>query len=431
LQRIERSMNLPGDTFSLFQNNVLLETTVLRRTEEMVELNRKLNLELMARREAETALTAAKAEAERANISKTTFLASVSHDLQQPLNAARLLLGALMDEDLSPSGLALLGRIEGALEAAEEMLADFLDVSKLEAGGFTAHPSHFAIGPQLAQLEAEYAPQARRKGLSLRIVSSRATLHTDKGLLQRILRNLLANAIRYTRQGHVLIGCRHRGDRIIVEVHDTGIGIPADSLQAVFEPYRSLSAGTPFGAHGSGLGLTIAKNIADILGLGLEVRSTEGRGSCFAVSVPIGVLSAPTAPPSPAHGAAATLAGQNVLILDDDSGSRDALAIALRGWGCEAHAVATVDEAMSLASRHFDLLIIDFHLDDKTTALDVLDPLRQQIGEDVPVLVVSADRSTDISEQLRRRGLEFLYKPINPARLRSLVTYVLCCQPAH
>lgn len=431
LRRIERSMTIPSDTFSLFQNNVLLEKTVQLRTEDIVELNRKLSQELIARREVEVALTAAKAEAERANLSKTNFLASVSHDLQQPLNAARLLLGALMEEDLSSSGMSLLGRIEGALEAAEEMLADFLDVSKLEAGGFATHPSHFAIGPQLAQLEAEYAPQARRKGLSLRIVQSGAVLHTDKGLLQRILRNFLANAIRYTRSGRVLVGCRRRGDQIMVEVHDNGIGIPKDRLQDIFEPYRSLDAGGPNDSHGSGLGLTIAKNFADILGLKLVVQSTEGRGSTFAVCIDTGHLPRAAGGASLAQGASAPLAGRRILVLDDDIKSRDALTTILGGWGCETLAASTVEEAISLSRKRPDLMIIDFHLEDGLTALDVLDTLKKYAGQEKPALVISADQSKAIPDQLQRRGLEFLPKPINPARLRSLVTYVLYCQTGH
>lgn len=430
LQRIERSMNLPSDTFSLFQNNVLLETTVQRRTEEMAELNRKLNQELIARRETDAALTAAKAEAERANLSKTKFLASVSHDLQQPLNAARLLLGALMEEKLSTSGRSLLGRIEGALEAAEEMLADFLDVAKLESGGVTAHSAHFAISQLLSQLEAEYTPQARRKGLVLTIVQSSAVLYSDKGLLQRILRNLLANAVRYTRRGRILVGCRRDGERLLVEVHDTGIGIPADRLQEVFQPYLRIDGGDPNTTRGSGLGLTIAKNIADILGLTLGVRSAEGTGSTFTIGIPMGDRALPPEQNPIRQGSTATLAGRRILILDDDSHSREALAAALGGWGCEVLVAATVEEAGSLARQRPDLLIMDYHLDDAVTALDALDTLRGHMDAAKPVLVISADRSKAVGDQVKRRGLEFLSKPINPARLRSLVTYLLCCPAA-
>ncbi|CAA7612302.1 FIST N-terminal domain-containing protein [Magnetospirillum sp. SS-4] len=430
LQRIERSMNLPSDTFSLFQNNVLLETTVQRRTEEMAELNRKLNQELIARRETDAALTAAKAEAERANLSKTKFLASVSHDLQQPLNAARLLLGALMEEDLSSAGRSLLGRIEGALEAAEEMLADFLDVAKLESGGVTAHSSHFPIAQLLSQLEAEYTPQARRKGLVLTIVQSSAMLYSDKGLLQRILRNLLANAVRYTKRGRILVGCRRGAGGLLVEVHDTGIGIPADRLQEVFQPYLRIDSGDPSATRGSGLGLTIAKNIADILGLTLAVRSVEGAGSTFTIGIPMAANAILPEPLPPRTGTAAALAGRRILVLDDDDASREALAAALGGWGCEVSAAATVEQAAASVRLRPDLLIMDYHLDNSVTALDALDILRVHMDAAKPVLVISADRSAAVDEQVRRRGLEFLSKPINPARLRSLVTYLLCCPTA-
>jgi signal transduction histidine kinase/CheY-like chemotaxis protein len=430
LQRIERSMNVPSDTFSLFQNNVLLETTVQRRTEEMAELNRKLNLELIARREVEAALTAAKAEAEQANRSKTDFLAAVSHDLQQPLNAARLLLGALLD-DLPPSGRSLVARIEGALEAAEEMLADFLDVAKLEAGGITPQPTHFAIAPLLAQLEAEYAPQARRKNLSLKFVQNSAALYTDSQLLQRILRNLLANAVRYTRKGRILVGCRKRGNRLLVEVRDTGIGIPEGRLQEVFQPFRSIAPGGSDGSQGSGLGLTIAQNIANILGLTLDVRSVEGAGSTFAVGIPLSDRKTSIGnAAAPSRGGSATLAGRRILILDDDPLSRDSLATALAVWGCVPLPAGTVAEATRLARERPDLLVIDFHLGDSETGLDAIDVLWRHMETTKPALVISAHSTNAVTEQVRRRGHEFLPKPINPARLRSVLTYLLCCSSA-
>ncbi|CAA7611383.1 Histidine kinase [Candidatus Terasakiella magnetica] len=427
LQRLERSMNMPSDTFSLFQNNVLLETTVQRRTEELAELNRQLNSELVARREMEEALILAKAQAEQANRSKTDFLAAISHDLQQPMNAARLLLGALIEEKLSPAGRSLLGRIEGALEAAEEMLADLLDVAKLEAGGITPQPSHFAMAPLLAQLEAEYAPQAKRRSLSLRVVQNSQVVHTDSHLLQRVLRNLLANAIRYTREGRILVGCLRRGDRLLVGVWDTGIGIPEHKLDHIFLPFQRLAPPLGQADMGSGLGLTIAQNISAMLGLRLHVRSVEGGGSCFTVEVPLGdkvnLQSQTRQPPK----APALLEGRRILIIDDDAMSRESLAAILRAWECETLLAATTVEAASLLAFAPDMLIVDYHLGATETGLDAIETLSGLAHAVFPALVVSADASSPVTKQVRRLGYEFLAKPINPARLRSALTYLLCC----
>jgi signal transduction histidine kinase/CheY-like chemotaxis protein len=429
LQRLERSMNVQGDTFSLFQNNVLLETTVRRRTEELAELNNQLKQELMLRRETEAALVAAKAEAEQANASKTAFLAGVSHDLQQPLNAARLLLGALLEEPLSTAGQALLGRIEAALEAAEEMLADFLEVSKLEAGGITPNPTQFAIAPVLAQLEAEYALQARRAGIALKVMPCSAVVRTDRALMQRVLRNLVANATRYTRRGRILIGCRRKQGRLVVGVYDTGIGIPQDKQLEVFKPFRRLAEGGR--GQGSGLGLTIVENIARVLGLTVEVRSTEGRGSAFLVGLPLGepVAAGPQANAAPRP--AAALAGQTILVIDDDAMSKESLAAVLRAWGCLPMTAGSLAEGLKQLAEQAEtppqLCIADYHLGPNDTGLDALDAVAKAVGRAVPGLVVSADLSKATRDRVRRRGYEFLSKPINPSRLRSALTYLLCC----
>lgn len=427
LQRLERSMNMPSDTFSLFQNNVLLETTVQRRTEELAELNTQLSSELVARREMEQALIRAKAEAEQASQSKTDFLAAISHDLQQPMNAARLLLGALIEEKLSPAGRSLLGRIEGALEASEEMLADLLDVAKLEAGGIAAQPSHFAMAPLLAQLEAEYAPQAKRRNLSLRVVPCSAVVHTDSHLLQRVLRNLLANGIRYTREGRILVGCLRRGDRLVVGVWDTGIGIPENKLNDIFLPFQRLAPPTGQADMGSGLGLTIAQNISSMLGLRLTVRSEEGGGSCFTVEVPLGDRASLQAQTKKPARDIALLEGRRILVIDDDPMSRDSLTTVLTAWKCQPLQAGSLEEAAGLLDRRPDMLIVDYHLSATETGLDAIEVLSGMANTAFPALVISADATAPVTKQVRRLGYEFLAKPINPARLRSALTYLLCC----
>ncbi len=431
LQRVERSMNAQGDSFSLFQNNVLLEATVRRRTEELAELNRQLTQELIARRETEAALVAAKAEAESANASKSDFMAAISHDLQQPLNAARLLLGALLEESLSGPGRAILDRIEGALEAAEEMLADSLEVAMLEAGGLTPRLTQFPIASLLAQVEAEYAPQARRVGLQLKVLPCSALVWTDRSLLQRVVRNLLANAIRYTPEGRILVGCRRRGEELLVGVYDTGVGIPEDKKMEVFKPFRRLGPGSRDRSGGSGLGLTIVDKITQALGLSVEMRSTEGLGSAFLVGVPLADMMAARTPEAmPVPRSAAILSGKKILVVDDDPLSVEGLERILSAWGCVTLMSMSIAEAIERARSGPELIIVDYHLGDDKTGLDALDEMRQVMGVCPPALVVTADTSQAVQEQIRRRGHEFVAKPISPARLRSALTYLFCCRPS-
>ncbi len=430
LNRIERSMNMPSDTFSLFQSTVLLEETVKKRTQELAELNRQLNQELTRRREIEAALLQAKAAADAANNSKTQFLAAISHDLQQPLNAARLLLGALFEESLSAGGRAQLGRIESALETAEEMLGDFLDVAKLDAGEIPHQAIDFAIGPLLAQLGAEYAPQARRRGFELRVVDCGAVVHTDRHLFQRVLSNFLANAVRYTQRGRVLLGCRRRGDKLSVEVWDTGVGIPADKVHDIFRPFCQLDDSHRPDDRSSGLGLTIVDRICTVLGLSVDLSSEEGRGSGFRVQVPRGQGERAATGPGPDHQPSPDelLAGQRVLALDADPAALHSLAAIIESWGCVPILVASPSEALAALSAAPHLIIADYHTTEGGAGLDRLRAAGRHLPP-IQALLVSADSGMEIRREAKRHGYDFLAKPINPARLRSAITYLLCCSP--
>lgn len=428
LQRLERSMNVPGDTFSLFQNTVLLEETVRRRTEDLAEVNRQLNQELVRRREVEAALLQAKAEADRANDSKTLFLAAISHDLQQPLNAARLLLGAVLEEPLTPGGRNLIGRIEGALETTEEMLGDFLDIAKLESKAVPQHPTDFAMGPLLNQLAAEHLPQARRRGLTLTVMPCSAVVRTDRQLFQRVLRNLLANALRYTSKGRVLLGCRRGADHLMVQVCDTGAGIPAGKLNDIFRPFYQLDHGVHGIEHGYGLGLNIVDRISQVLDLKLAVASQEGRGSVFSLKVPLGSAAKPPRPPGGEEPAppSSLLAGKRILAVDDDPGAVEGLSTILAAWRCEAMVAASMEEALAKLQPPPDLFIVDYHLGSDRNGLDVLRRVAEHLPTPPRALVVSADRTVEVRDAVRAAGFEFLAKPIQPARLRSVMTFLLC-----
>ena len=424
LSRIESSMSAPGDTFTLFQNTVLLEDTVRKRTEELADLNRQLNRELMRSREIEAALLQAKGAADEANASKTQFMTAISHDLQQPLNAARLLLGGLLEEPLSPSGRAQVARIETALETAEEMLGDFLDVAKLDSGQVTHAAADFPVGPLLARLIAEYQPQARRRGLELRLVPSSAVIHTDRYLLQRILGNLLSNALRYTARGKVLLGCRRRRGCLVIEVWDTGTGIPADRIRDIFRPFYQLPDTPPTADRSSGLGLTIVERLCSVLDLSLDVVSDEGKGSGFRLALPL-VTQQRQDKPSPAANPDTLLWGTRVLAVDGDAGALNDLAGLLRKFGCVVRLAPSLVEAKAALSVHPDLVVADFQTAGGWAGLN---GLRAGKGHVAPILVVWSGTVADDVKDADRHGYTMLGKPVKPARLRSALTYLLCCR---
>ncbi|OAP36547.1 hybrid sensor histidine kinase/response regulator [Sinorhizobium glycinis] len=394
---------------------------------------RRANEELERRVQERTqALEQAKAEAERANIGKTRFLAAASHDLLQPLNAARLYLAAL-DETLKPDeagkGLlaeerALARNAAAALSSTERLLDELLDISSYDSGAARAQPVDFSVGSLLAQLELEFSALARQRGLALKVVASARVVRTDPQLLRRVLQNLLSNAIRYTPSGRVLLGCRRRKDGLCIEVRDTGIGIAPERQKEIFEEFRRLDTGEER-EKGSGLGLAIVERICRLLELRLDVRSRPGHGTCFAVTVPLAAggaavaASEKIAQPSVANHAALT-----VLCVDNDSSIREGLAALLSRWGHRP--IVAGDERTALANcdgQVPDLALVDYHLDG-TTGVEVLDRLRKHWGREVGALVITADRSEEVGAEAKALGCEVMAKPVKPAALRRYLDAV-------
>ncbi len=428
--RIERSFDSQGDSFSLFQNSILLEETVRKRTLELEALNERLAHELTVRREMEEALRTAKQVAEEANLSKTHLLAGVSHDLQQPLNAARLLIGALGEARLGDEERGVMEQVENALQTAEDMLVGFLDIAKLDSGALTPKRKTFAVGPLLAQLAAEFSPQGERRGVELHMIPSTAFVETDRSLLHRVLRNLLSNAIRYTHRGKVVLGCRRTTKGLRIEVWDTGIGIPKERLWEVFHPFHRLPERQHAGHRGSGLGLSIVERICDLLGLQLSVDSEEGRGSGFRVTVPYGDKSKLAQEPEVnlEEGAITPLLDQKIVVVDDDSQALDSMGVLLSAWGCEPLLATSVEEAVSAIEAkggEIGLAIVDYHLGDGVDGIEAAVGLRQTCGSKLPIIVVSGDRRREVNKQVSEARCTFLNKPINPARLRAVLAFEL------
>ncbi|MFB9266298.1 NahK/ErcS family hybrid sensor histidine kinase/response regulator [Bradyrhizobium erythrophlei] len=391
------------------------------------EALRRVNEDLERRvGERTEALERAKADAEQANLGKTRFLAAASHDLLQPLNAARLFLSAL-DESLrtQPSSgdkeRTLAGSAITALRSTEHVLDMLLDISSYDSGAVRAEPVDFPIADLLAQLSVEFAALARERGLSLRVVDCALMVRSDPHLLRRILQNLLSNAVRYTPKGSILLGCRRNAGQVRIEVWDTGVGIADADRSRIFEEFQRLAPGTD---KGLGLGLAIVDRVSRLLGHTVDVRSRPGRGSCFAVTVPL--ASGPGTAPRRERAAATPLPAEQpltIMCLDNDATILQGLAALLGGWG--HHVVTATDHAAAMAAAAAsrpDVVLLDHHLDGDRSGLDFLDDLRRVSTGNVCALLITGDRSEEVRNAARARGCEILLKPIKPAALRRFLS---------
>lgn len=368
-------------------------------------------------------------EAEQANAAKTRFLAAASHDLRQPIHALGLLFATLADRVRDAGTAPLLEQIDGAVEAIDSMLNSLLDISKLDAGVVRPDVGAVDLATLLRRLDNEHQPIAALTGSRLRVRPAHAVVLSDPSMLVRILDNLVSNALRYTHDGRVLVGARRRGDAIRVEVYDTGPGIPAEALDDIFLEFHQLGNPERDRRKGLGLGLAIVKRLADLLGHRIEVRSTVGRGSRFAVILPLSAE-------RPHRGAAPPLAaalgddlqGRRVLVLDDDASVLDAMRSLLERWGCDVVTAATPEEAeASIAStaRPPDLLIVDYRLRHHASGIQTIEQLRARAGAPVPALVVTGDTAPDRLREAQESGYPLLHKPVKPAQLRSVMRHLV------
>lgn len=365
-----------------------------------------------------TDLAAAKQEADRANIAKTRLLAAVSHDLLQPLHAARLFISAALERGRDP----LVGQADAALRSVEQLLGDLLDVTKLDTGVIKPNRTAVAVADILRPLTGELRAVADRHGLALRWVPCGLAVETDAVLLRRILQNFLANALRYTPRGRVLVGCRRRGAMLRIEVWDTGPGIPEERQREIFQEFRQLGTGPGDRDKGLGLGLSIVERFAAILGHPVSLRSTPGRGSCFAIEVPLAQRSVATPRPAGAVQVAG-LEGALILCVENETAIADATRALLAGWGCTmAWGKNATDALAALDGRRPDLLLTDFHLDHGTDGLAALALIRQHLGADLPAAFITADRSDAVREAVQAAGCRLVYKPLRPGALRALLT---------
>jgi signal transduction histidine kinase/ActR/RegA family two-component response regulator len=359
-----------------------------------------------------------------ANRAKSRFLAAASHDLRQPLHALNLLVAQLQAEPTAAERERLTRRVESAVGSINGLFDGLLDISKLDAGVVTANTTALSLQAVLDRVEATFAEDARARGLHLHVRPHAAWVHTDPVLLERILDNLVANALRYTRRGGVLVGCRRRGAALRVEVWDTGIGIAPDKHRDIFaEFYQVAPAGTLRG-EGLGLGLSIVSRLAQLLGHPVGVASRPGRGSCFSITLP-------EAPPQPLAVPAMAvqdrpddpLRGLRVLVVDNDDDILESTAGLLRTWGCEAFTAASLEQALQrLGAQPPGLMIVDVHLDGGEDGVATAMQLRGHFGCEMPVIVVSGDVAQATRDRVAGLSLPLLEKPVAPLRLRTLAT---------
>ncbi len=397
---------------ALERANATLERRVRERTGELTRLN--------------AALERAKAEADEANVSKTRFVAAASHDILQPLNAARLYVTSLIERQRQNAGEDgdLVSNIDASLEAVEEIFTALLDISRLDTGAMKPEIGDFRIDELLARLEVEFAPLAREKGLDLIFMPCTLTVRSDRRLLRRLLQNLISNAIKYTPTGSVLVGCRRRGARLRIEVYDTGIGIPSGKRRAVFKEFHRLDQGARV-ARGVGLGLSIVERIARVLDCEVNLKSNVGSGSRFSIEVPRAKASAGTARlrtvPKPGAG---RLDGTVVLCIDNERAILDGMDTLLGGWGCRTLKAADLAEALAAIESSGvepDGLLVDYHLDGGN-GIAVIAELRRRFERQIPAILITADRSLHVRDEARGEGAHLLNKPLKPASLRALIT---------
>jgi signal transduction histidine kinase len=392
---------------ALERSNETLERRVRERTEELTLLN--------------VALARAKGEADAANISKTKFLAAASHDILQPLNAARLYVTSLIERG-GRDDRRLIDNIDASLEAVEEIFGALLDMSRLDTGAMRPEFASFRIDELMRQIELEFAPLAAAKGIELKYVPCSLVVRSDRRLLRRLVQNLVSNAIKYTPSGRVLIGCRRRADNLRIDVYDTGVGIPESQRRNIFVEFHRLEQGARI-ARGLGLGLSIVERVARVLGCAVELNSVAGSGSHFAIAVP---RSNATPVDLPARDDTQVdpgqLAGTTALCIDNEPSVLDGMETLLHGWGCaviKAPDLAAALTAISESPAMPNGLLIDYHLD-HGNGIEAIVALRARCG-DLPAILITADRSPAVREQARAEGIQVLHKPLKPAALRALL----------
>ena len=410
-------------------NDVLTQSLMMRY--ENVDLIRELKAQTEA-------AVAARAVAETASLAKSQFLAAASHDLRQPLHAMGLFAAALAARVRDPGVTPLVASIRASVEALEHLFAELLDLSQLDAGALRPVPAAVPLQPLFSRVAADFVPQAQAAGLTLRVAPTRLTVVTDPMLLERVLRNLLANAVRYTPAGGIVLGARRHARTVRIDVIDSGVGIAEVDATRVFDEFVQL-AGAPrnhAGGRGMGLGLAIVRRLAALCGHVVELASTPGRGSRFSITLPRApALVRESRSLRARSGASAassrTLQGRRVVVVDDDPAVVAAMQALFASWN--ATAAGGSDAAMAFATlprgdardNAVDLIVADLRLADGKSGIDAIAHLRARLGVDTPAIVVSGDTSAEAQAEVQAAGVKLLVKPVVAATLKEAAEHAI------
>ncbi|WP_099035164.1 PAS domain-containing hybrid sensor histidine kinase/response regulator [Lacimicrobium alkaliphilum] len=414
---------LPTGGFVTSFNDITEHVEIQKALEEAnIDLEKRIDHRTRQIREINQELKQAKLQAEQANRSKTRFLALASHDILQPLNAARLYLSAINEQELSEHNLQITHKLGASLNASEQLISTLLEIAKLEQGALTPTPSHFAVRDLIHSLEQEFRGMAEMNGVSLHIRQSNAIVHSDPTYLRRILQNLISNAIKYSPGGRVLVGCRKRSDHLRVEVWDNGLGISQAEQDEIFSDFYRAHRGQ---IKGVGLGLGVVKKMSEQLNHPITLRSEVGYGSCFSVRIPLG-SKALDRHKQHQQGAQQRFEHTKVMCVDDNPTNLDALQSLLSKWGCDGDYLDKVGTALEYASQHNapDLLIIDYQLDSENIdGLALITKLRSIWQQELPALLVTANKDEGLRNKAGQHRVNFLAKPIKPAALKAWIEH--------
>jgi len=399
---------------ALKQANETLEQRVVERTAELTRVNR--------------ALAEARAAADEANIGKTRFFAAAGHDILQPLNAARLYSSSLV-ERLGESGESeLVQNIDSALESVETILGAVLDISRLDTGSMKARMTSVPLNDFLKRIETDFAPMAQEKNLNLVVMPTSLTVRSDPNLLRRLIQNLVSNAIKYTLKGKVVVGARRRGGEVVIQVTDSGIGIPAFKFRTVFKEFARLDEGAKT-ASGLGLGLSIVDRLSRMLHHPVQLISTPGKGTTFRIHLTREedrVAPAKSGGPIANPTASDRLQGVRVLGIVNEPKILEGMTLLLTGWGCDvlpAGSVAALEEPFLSLTAAPDVIVADYHLDDGD-AISAIRLIRTFYGKTIPALLVTADRSPEVRSDAEKYGIAVQHKPVKPAALRAYINQI-------
>ncbi|ETI62263.1 PAS domain-containing hybrid sensor histidine kinase/response regulator [Marinomonas profundimaris] len=407
---------------ALKEANIDLEKRVEARTEEVQGVNHELMQEIERRNQAEKALISAKAEAEQANASKTEFLALASHDILQPLNAAKLYMGILQSTQLPNDTNQVIDRLSDSLESTEALISTLFEIARLDQGAIQPKLVDCNLQDILTPIVAEFGVIADSKNIRLTTHMRPFRVHTDPIYLRRIIQNFVSNAVKYTQKGRVLLSVRPRSGAVYLQVRDTGVGIPASEQTKIFDDfYRWENTQEP----GMGLGLGLVRRMQKQLGLTTEIHSVPGKGSCFSIKIPLAqsdlVVDLPT--PPPASIPQEKLAHCYVWCIDDERNNLTAMNTLLTHWQCDCRTFNHFDDAIE-AEGEAELLLVDYHLDENKDGLSLIKALRTRAGKDIPAVLITALRDPELISECKKQQITYMAKPAKPAKLRALVQHI-------